>query len=361
VVQTDATGKSTFQRGNSDADSSRAPSPLRNTQADGYDKPPKRSSFGFSLFCCASNEAVVENNRRNYRDGKESSGTASTSASSTGRTTPVKTQRGNGSHKSTPPPGSGSYGRAIKNDRPLTPLQRQVPSILGQMRPQHEGKLCLVLDLDETLVHSSFQPVKADFIIPVTIEGTLHNVFVIKRPGVDEFLERASKLFEVVIYTASLSKYADPLLDKLDKNSVISSRLFREHCVFHQGHYVKDLSLLNRDVNRTIIVDNSTMSYIFHPGLFIFQIVHIDLFYCFTILMSPRIFDVVLIEHAIDCLSFIDDPRDTDLWKIMDFLEYYQDVEDVRPYCMRWRQWVAEHPSSIPKNYQHLEPALTYK
>lgn len=153
-----------------------------------------------------------------------------------------------------------------KNERPLTPSQRQVSSLLGPVRDHHQGKLCLVLDLDETLVHSSFQPIqKSDFIIPVTIEGCMHNVFVLKRPGVDEFLIRAAKHFEIVVYTASLSKYADPLLDKLDKYKLITTRLFREHCVYHQGHYVKDLSLLNRDLNKTIIVDNSPMSYIFHP------------------------------------------------------------------------------------------------
>ena len=38
-----------------------------------------------------------------------------------------------------------------------------------------------------------------------------------------------------MIYTASLSKYADPLLDLLDKERVISKRLFREHCVFYDG------------------------------------------------------------------------------------------------------------------------------
>lgn len=30
---------------------------------------------------------------------------------------------------------------------------------------------------------------------------------------------------------------------------------------------MKDLSTLNRDISQTIIVDNSPMSYIFHPGM----------------------------------------------------------------------------------------------
>jgi len=113
--------------------------------------------------------------------------------------------------------------------------------------PDKSGKKCLVLDLDETLVHSSFQPVpQANYVIPVNIDGTIHNVYVIKRPGVDSFMHQVSEFYEIVIYTASLSKYADPLLDKLDVHKVIKKRLFRENCVLHDGHYVKDLSLLNR-------------------------------------------------------------------------------------------------------------------
>ena len=62
---------------------------------------------------------------------------------------------------------------------------------------------------------------------------------------------------------------------------MITKRLFRESCVYYDGmvnlcycdsaefgagHYVKDLSLLNRDISQVIIVDNSPMSYTFHPG-----------------------------------------------------------------------------------------------
>ena len=60
------------------------------------------------------------------------------------------------------------------------------------------GKMCLALDLDETLVHSSFSPVSnADYVIPVTIEDVVHNVFVIKRPGVDQFMKKVGEHFEV--------------------------------------------------------------------------------------------------------------------------------------------------------------------
>ena len=65
----------------------------------------------------------------------------------------------------------------------------------------------LVLDLDETLVHSQFNQVGSpDYTIPVDIEGRISNIFVMKRPGAEYFLQEMAKYFEVCIFTASLSK-----------------------------------------------------------------------------------------------------------------------------------------------------------
>jgi RNA polymerase II subunit A small phosphatase-like protein len=166
-----------------------------------------------------------------------------------------------------PPPGPG-YAVA-----PAAPLREPSPSLpdapkalLPAVRSEHKGRKCLVLDLDETLVHSSFKILnQADFTIPVEIEGSYHNVYVIKRPGVDEFMKRVGELYEVVVFTASVSKYGDPLLDQLDIHKVVHHRLFRESCYNHQGNYVKDLSQIGRDLKDTIIIDNSPTSYIFHP------------------------------------------------------------------------------------------------
>lgn len=51
------------------------------------------------------------------------------------------------------------------------------------------------------------QPVSnADFIVPVEIDGTIHQVYVLKRPYVDEYLQKMGELFECVLFTASLAK-----------------------------------------------------------------------------------------------------------------------------------------------------------
>ncbi|GLB37126.1 putative NLI interacting factor [Lyophyllum shimeji] len=173
--------------------------------------------------------------------------------------------------------------------------------LLPPIAPQHAGRKCLILDLDETLVHSSFKSIQqADYVVPVEIEYHMHNVYVIKRPGVDKFLKKMGEIYEIVVFTASLSKYADPVLDKLDIHQVVSHRLFRESCYNHRGNYVKDLSQLGRPIADTIILDNSPASYIFHPN------------------------------NAVPVSSWFNDPHDTELTDLVPFLTDLAIVEDVR-------------------------------
>lgn len=164
--------------------------------------------------------------------------------------------------------------------------------LLEPLKKSSGDKKCLIIDLDETLVHSSFKQVSnADFIVPVEIDGIVHQVYVLKRPHVDEFLKKMGKLFECVLFTASLAKYADPVADLLDKSKVFKARLFREACVYYRGNYVKDLSRLGRDLNKVIIIDNSPASYIFHP------------------------------DNAVACNSWFDDPNDTQLLELIPYFE----------------------------------------
>jgi len=152
---------------------------------------------------------------------------------------------------------------------PGTELPQRPPPqrfLLPPLKPEQSHMRCLVLDLDETLVHSSFKPIPdPDFTVDIELDGAIHRVYVRKRPGVDHFLREVGKKFEIVVFTASLAKYADPLLDVLDKDRVVQFRLFREACVQHYGNYVKDLTHLGRPIEHCIIVDNSPFSYMFQP------------------------------------------------------------------------------------------------
>jgi len=138
---------------------------------------------------------------------------------------------------------------------------------LGPQVGENIGRKTLVLDLDETLVHSSFRYVPmADILITVEIESEQHPVYVLKRPGVDQFLVAVAKIYEVVVFTASLSKYANPLIDQLDVEQVVAFRLFREACCKGKGSgFIKDLSRLGRDLRDVIIIDNSPTCYMLQP------------------------------------------------------------------------------------------------
>ncbi|XP_059089114.1 carboxy-terminal domain RNA polymerase II polypeptide A small phosphatase 1-like [Tigriopus californicus] len=233
----------------------------------------RRSNFLCSLICCLGRRQsdFKENESHLCHGGSSHQGDASPDGH------PLKSGGGNTSSNS-------------KGTKPL----------LSDPRAEHVTRKCIVIDLDETLVHSSFKPISnADFIVPVEIDGTIHQVYVLKRPHVDEFLCRMGELYECVLFTASLAKYADPVADLLDKWDVFHARLFRESCVFHRGNYVKDLSRLGRELHKIIIVDNSPASYIFHP------------------------------ENAVPVASWFDDLNDHELLDLIPFLTNLSQAESV--------------------------------
>ncbi|KAJ2657798.1 hypothetical protein GGH99_007047, partial [Coemansia sp. RSA 1285] len=195
----------------------------------------------------------------------------------------------------TSPPGNIA---TLSSERLVTHVSDQY--LLPPLTNKHHGRKCLVLDLDETLVHSSFREVEQpDYVVPVVLEGQEHNVYVVKRPGVDEFMRIMGQYYEIVVFTASLAMYADPVLDLLDKSKVVHHRLFRESCNLYNGNYVKDLSRLGRDVSHSIIIDNSPASYAFHPN------------------------------NAIGISTWLNDPMDTELRDLIPFLIDLTGVDDV--------------------------------
>ena len=122
-----------------------------------------------------------------------------------------------------------------------------------------------------------------------------------KRPFCDLFLKSVYQKFELIVFTASKKVYADRLLDLIDPYGYITHRLFREHCIFYQGNFLKDLAVLSRDLARTVIVDNS-------PQTFAFQV-----------------------DNGIPIESWFCDVHDDELLKLVPFLNELADAEDMRP------------------------------
>lgn len=123
-------------------------------------------------------------------------------------------------------------------------------------------KKTLVLDIDETLLHSSSSPTEDyEHLLNVSIEGYNHVFYVSLRPGVQAFLQLMSQHFEIVLFTASLRQYASEIRKLIDPtDSLIDSLLCRAECTMVSRVYVKQLNRIDRPIQDIIILDVTIMS-----------------------------------------------------------------------------------------------------
>lgn len=113
--------------------------------------------------------------------------------------------------------------------------------LLPDPDPLFERPYTLVLSLEDLLIHSEW--------------SREHGWRMAKRPGLDYFLRYLSQYYELVIFTSQPWSIADPVVRKLDPYHIVTWPLFREATLYENGEYVKDLSFLNRDLSKVILLD----------------------------------------------------------------------------------------------------------
>eukprot|EP00470_Lotharella_oceanica_P013829 CAMPEP_0170199306 /NCGR_PEP_ID=MMETSP0040_2-20121228/69266_1 /TAXON_ID=641309 /ORGANISM="Lotharella oceanica, Strain CCMP622" /LENGTH=309 /DNA_ID=CAMNT_0010449413 /DNA_START=2971 /DNA_END=3900 /DNA_ORIENTATION=- len=192
--------------------------------------------------------------------------------------------------------------------------------------PRKSMKLItVVLDMDETLLHSEFETLNnsfrqsedrkvvgdakvpdMEFIMKLDGGARAERVRVFKRPGLDSFLEWLHEKFEIVVFTAAIPEYASPVLDFIDPKGRIAHRLYRSStCTFNGQPYVKDISQLGRAMERVVLVDNNPLAMIACP------------------------------DNAIPIASYFDEDGDRELQAMAKLLSELLLYPDVRPFLRK--------------------------
>lgn len=206
------------------------------------------------------------------------------------------------------------FPRAPQPPRPLVP-RRQPSYSTSASSAVGPYQKTLIIDLDETLIHSMSKGgryttghmVEVKLQQPVNTGGPAVGpqvpilYYVHFRPHCDEFLKKVCKWYNLIVFTAAVQEYADPVIDLLEKErKYFAARYYRQHCTFRNGSYIKDLSQVEPDLSRVMIIDNSPISYAFNE------------------------------DNAIPIEGWINDPTDNHLLHLIPLLEGLQYVTDVR-------------------------------
>jgi len=163
------------------------------------------------------------------------------------------------------------------------------------------GKKALVLDLDETLAHSHMDfDGHYDALLEFWTKNSVEVVAVNLRPHLRTFLRTVAMWYNVYIFTAAAREYADPLVNMIDVGGVVKGRFFRDSCLETKLGSVKDLSLVQNDLRKVLIIDNSSVSYVLHE------------------------------DNAVPISTWTHDPLDEQLLNLLPLLENLANVADVR-------------------------------
>jgi len=254
-----------------------------------------------------------------------------------------------GSQADNHPAGSAPQVTAAQAASVIAPVMPPDPAspehLLPPRAPEDAHKMTVLLDMDGTLL-SSYSAVRQPRLPPglntfVTGKGGKLNpggVLVVERPGLHKFLSDLSSFAEVVLFTAGIPDYANPIINHLDPESkIFRSRLFRE-ATTKSRHYscVKDMSCLGRDLSRTVLVDDTPLAFLNQPN------------------------------NGIPVFAFRSDPDDRFLCEaVLPLLQSLSQEEDVRPVIakrfgmVKWFQGNGfDSPEGISASTPGVQPAL---
>lgn len=159
----------------------------------------------------------------------------------------------------------------------------------------------LVLDLDETLIHCKIKNSGKNV---SNIDTNFSEYTIWKRPHLISFLEEASKIYQIVVFTSSVSIYANKVVDLIDpRRSYIRKCISREYCTVTPNSkiYLKDLRIFKSvPISQIILVDNSILAYSYH------------------------------LFNGIPIIPFFGQEGDQELIKLLKYLQTLERVNDVR-------------------------------
>ena len=196
---------------------------------------------------------------------------------------------------------------------------------------KNENNKILVIDLDETLIHTSFQKIQnPDLIIQLdsTINKKTDNnknnnnensnqkiveAYIRIRPGVEAFLSQISKYYDIYVYSASSKNYLNTIIKNIDKNNIIKQCYCRDDCIMYvedyeedfdkpnnKYKYIKDLKKINKELRNIVFIDNNTISFKLQE------------------------------KNGIPIKSWFDDYEDLELYKLIPILKNLSGFYDVR-------------------------------
>ena len=206
--------------------------------------------------------------------------------------------------------------KTLKNNKNknIYSLNKKIEITLEENIPKEK---ILVIDLDETLIHTSFKKI-SNSELRIKFNPELSNkkfieAYIRIRPGVTEFLSQLSNYYDLYIYSSSSKNYLNRIIKYVDKKNLIKKCYCRDDCITYVENtgqdfnepdviykYVKDLTIINKDLRNIVFIDNDITNFTLQE------------------------------RNGIPIKSFYDDYDDIELYKLIPILKNLSGFHDVR-------------------------------